>query len=57
MKKKRKKAKSSSVKARLEKASGLLHDVWDVLEPSDISEKRWGDLRNVITSVLAALRK
>lgn len=55
--KKKRRSKASSAKVRLEKASGLLHDAWDVLEPWDISQKRWGDLRNVITSVLAALRK
>jgi hypothetical protein len=46
-----------SKKARLKRASDLLHAAWDVLEPEDLSEARWGDLRNVITSVLAALRK
>ena len=44
-------------KRRLQKASDLLHKAWDVLEPGDLSEARWGDLRNVITAILAALRK
>lgn len=43
--------------SRLHKASELLHAAWDILEPGDISQPRWGDLRNVITSVLAGLKK
>jgi len=51
------KRRGSPKKARLKRASELLHRAWDTLEPEDLSEARWGDLRNVITSVLAALNR
>lgn len=51
-KKARKKGKATQT-VRLKKANEMLHAVWDLLEPEDLSEARWGDLRNVITSVIA----
>jgi len=53
----RAKKKKGGRHARLHSANDLLHAAWDVLEPGDLSEARWGDLRNVITSVLAGLKR